>query len=173
MTTLTRGMPSRDERTQRFQERPTVPIDEVAPRHDDRWMILAAATLGLAGALQFIYGAVALNRPAFLVSEAQFVFGDVRTWGWIGLPLGALAAIAAVVVTTRSEFGRWFGVAIAATQAMAALMMIQSYPPWCLSIFALDLLAILSLAMYQTPRPILNSHHAIDVPPPSGTPGHR
>jgi hypothetical protein len=119
---------------------------------DDRWMILATAALALAGTLGFIDGLVALGRQAFLVSGARFVFGDLAAWGWIALLVGALAVLSAIAVTTRTELGRWFGFSAAALQAIAALMMIQSYPPWSLSIFALDILAIFALAMYQGSR---------------------
>ena len=132
-------------------QQPSVRAEAPSAR-DDSWMILATAALGLAGTLGFIDGVVALNREAFLVSGARFVFGDLATWGWIALLVGGLAVLAAIAVTTRTELGRWFGFSAAALQAIAALMMIQSYPPWSLSIFALDILAIVALSMYQGSR---------------------
>jgi hypothetical protein len=143
---------------ERSRERARLPSDQVSARveleathRDDRWLVFATVMLGLAGALGFISGEVALGRPAFFVAGARFVFGDLETWGWIAVLVGWLVLMAAVAVTTRSEVGRWFGISIAALQVIAVLMMIQSYPFWCLSMFALDVLAIFALAMYRHP----------------------
>ena len=145
---------------ERGREQVSLPSDQVsagveraAPR-DDRWLVFAPVMLGLAGALGFISGVVALGRPAFFDSGARFVFSDLETWGWIAMLVGWLVLMAAVAVTTRSAVGRWFGISIAALQAIAMLMMIQAYAFWSLSIFALDVLAIFALATYRhSPEP--------------------
>jgi hypothetical protein len=157
MLALTKGIdvPTITRTKEQSRERVSLPSDQVSARvelaahRDDRWLVFATVMLGLAGALGFISGEVALGRPAFFVSGARFVFGDLETWGWIAVLVGWLVLMAAVAVTTRSEVGRWFGISIAALQAIAVLMMIQAHAFWSLRIFALDVLAIFALAMYR------------------------
>ena len=112
------------------------------------WRLFAAIALGLGGILAVIDGIVALAKSSFYVAGAHYVFSDLRTWGWIVLAVGAVTILAALSVPSRSQWARWFGITMAGLQAIAQLMMIQAYPFWSLSVFAIDLAVIYALAVH-------------------------
>ena len=47
------------------------------------WMVFAAIMLGLGGLFGLLDGIVAVSKSSFYVANAQFVFSDLYTWGWI------------------------------------------------------------------------------------------
>jgi hypothetical protein len=112
------------------------------------WLVYAATMLGLAGIMSIIDGIMALSKSKFYVGDAHYVFSNLRTWGWIVLLVGVLLIVAAMGVTTGSQFARWFGMFAAGLNAIAQFSFIQAYPFWSLLIFALDVLVIYALAVY-------------------------
>lgn len=112
------------------------------------WLLFATAVLGVAGILDIIDGITALARSKFYVADAHFVFSDLRTWGWITLIVGALTMLAAFGVLNRSQFSRWFGIAVAGLGAISQFMFSQAYPLWSLLVFACDVLVIYALTVY-------------------------
>src|SRR5436305_1468692 len=76
------------------------------------WVRFAGVMLGLAGLWNFIEGIAAISNAHVYVANANYVFSDLNTWGWIVLVLGVLQGFAAFAVLTGSEIGRWFGVAV-------------------------------------------------------------
>ncbi len=68
--------------------------------------------------------------------------------GWVTLVLGVLQILAAFSIWNGGGFGRWFGIAVAGLNAIAALMSLPGYPFWSLAIFTVDILIIYGLAAY-------------------------
>ncbi len=112
------------------------------------WRLFAALMLGCAAALNIIDGIVALSKSSFFVGDAEYVFSDLRTWGWIVLAFGIVQAFAALALVNRNQPARWFAIAVAAVNAVVQLTWIQAYPLWSLTVFALDILVIYGLAVY-------------------------
>src|SRR4051812_6315427 len=108
--------------------------------------------LALSGAVGVINGIVALSKSSFYVSGAQYVFGDLHTWGWIIIVLSCLSLLAAFTVVGGSNFGRWCGIVAAGLSAIGHLLFVQSYPIWSLVVFALDVLVIYALTVYGGAR---------------------
>jgi hypothetical protein len=135
------------------------------PRYDDigagygygqgtgpAWLTFAAVMLGISGVMGVIDGIVAVSKSSFYVSNAHFVFSDLQTWGWIILVVGIAALLAAFSVMSGSDWARWVGIAVAALQGIAQLLMVQAYPFWSLCVFALDVLVIYGLAVHGGAR---------------------
>jgi hypothetical protein len=116
------------------------------------WVTFAAVMLGLSGLWNFIEGIAAISNAHVYVANANYVFSDLNTWGWIVLVLGALQGFAAFAVLTGSEIGRWFGVAVAGVNAIGQLMFLPAYPLWALAMFSVDMLIIYGLAVYGGKR---------------------
>ena len=116
------------------------------------WVLFAALLLGLAALWNFFAGIAAIAGAHVYVANANYVFGDLATWGWIILILGILQAVAALALTTGSEGARWFGIACAALNSIGQLMFIPAFPFWGISMFAIDLLIIYALAVYGGSR---------------------
>jgi hypothetical protein len=121
------------------------------------WLAFAAIMLGFAGLLGFIDGLVAITKSSFYVANAQFVFSDLNTWGWILMVVGVVAILAALGITSGSQWARWAGIVIAGLQGIAMLLMIQAYPFWSLAVFTIDVLVIYALAVYGGKRTRLDA----------------
>ena len=112
------------------------------------WIGFAAIMLGFGGTLAVIDGIVALSKSSFYVANAHYVVSDLRTWGWITLILGIVAICAAFGIVSGSQWARWFGIIVAALNALGQLAWIQAYPWWSIAIFTLDILVIYALTVY-------------------------
>jgi uncharacterized membrane protein HdeD (DUF308 family) len=110
------------------------------------WWVFAGVLLLVAGVLNIIYGIAAIGDSKFFLEEVEFILSGLNTWGWILLVVGVLELVAAFSLFSGGEFGRWFGIFIAALNAMTALLSIPAYPFWSLAIFALAIIIVYKLA---------------------------
>ena len=124
------------------------------PAEGSGWVLFAGIMIMMVGVLNIIWGIAAIDRSSFFVQDSQYIFSDLRTWGWIILVLGGLQLAAAFSVWSGGGYGRWFGIASATCNAIAALLSIPAYPFWSLAIFAIDILVIYGLAAYGGDRRI-------------------
>ena len=123
-----------------------------ADESGDSWIMFAGVMLGLVAVLNVIYGIAAIDNASFFVADQQYILSDLKTWGWVMLIVGALQFIAAFSIWNGGSFGRWFGIAVAVANAIAALLSIPAYPFWSLAVFAVDVLIIYALATYGGAR---------------------
>jgi hypothetical protein len=120
-----------------------------ADRGEGYGMVVFAATLlGITGVFNVIDGIAAIARSSVLVANAKYVIGDLRTWGWVALILGALQVLAAIGVLAGNQVARWFGVAAIGLNAIAMMFAIPAYPFWVLVIIAVDVVALWGLCAY-------------------------
>ena len=125
-----------------------------APRYDyddeqgEGWVMFAGVMLTIVGFLNVIGGIAAIDNANFWVGNAQFMFSDLNTWGWVLVVLGAVQLVVALGVWARNGFARWMGVLFASANAVAQLLVIQAYPFWSLAIFTLDILIVYGLVAY-------------------------
>lgn len=100
--------------------------------------LLAAVLLMVSAVLNIVYGIAAIGNSSFFVHNAHYVFGDLKTWGWVTLILGVLEGLASVSLFGGGAYGRYFAIAVAALMAIDALFEIPDYPLWSLAIFGLS-----------------------------------
>jgi hypothetical protein len=112
------------------------------------WVTFAGVLLVLLGTLNVIDGIAAISRSHFYVASAHYVFGDLRTWGWVALCIGVLELLIGLGVFARNQLARWAGVGVLTLNAVAQLLMIPAYPFWSLSIFAIGILGLYGLVVY-------------------------
>ena len=112
------------------------------------WIMFAGSMLALVGSLNFIYGIAAVSNSKFYVRNVEYVFADLKTWGWVLLVLGAIQFIAAFGIWTGSELGRWIGILSAGGNAVAQLLALPGYPFLSLALFTIDILVIYGLVAY-------------------------
>jgi hypothetical protein len=127
---------------------PQAPPEYDYPTQGSGWVLFAGIMLMMVGVLNVIWGIAAIDQAQFFVQDTKYIFSDLKTWGWIVLIIGALQFAAAFSIWSGGRFGRWFGIAAAACNAIAALLSIPAYPFWSLAIFAVDVLVIYGLAAY-------------------------
>ncbi len=113
------------------------------------WIMFAWIMLITAGVLNIIDGVVALSKTSFWTDYgAVYVYGDLRTWGWILLIWGIVLIAAAVSVWKAGSFGRYVGIFAASLNLFFQFMFLPAYPFWALTIMVLDVLVIYGLAVY-------------------------
>ena len=111
-------------------------------------IIFASALLAVLGFFNLLDGIAAIARSHVFIANAHYVFGSLRTWGWIVLILGILQLIAAAGVLTANQLARWFGVAVVGLNAIGQMFFLASYPFWSLVIIAVDVVALYALCAY-------------------------
>jgi hypothetical protein len=112
------------------------------------WVTFAAVMLGLAATWNSIEGILAISSSHVYAADANYVFSDLNTWGWIVMSLGVVQGLAAVALVAGSEFARWFGIFAAGLSAIGQLMFLPAYPWWALAVFSVDVLIIYGLAVH-------------------------
>ena len=116
--------------------------------------IFAAVLLLIGGVLNIIYGIAAISNSKFFVHNTKYVFGDLKTWGWVTLILGVIELLAAASLFGGGGFGRWFGIFAASLVAIESLLQIPAYPFLSIAIFALALWIIHGLVIYSGPEEV-------------------
>ncbi len=116
--------------------------------------IFAAVLLMIGGVLNIIWGIAAISNSKFFVHNTQFIFSDLKGWGWITLIIGILEICASLSLFAGGTFGRYFAVAVGSLAAIDALLNIPAYPFWSIAVFALSLWIIHGLLVYGEMEPM-------------------
>ena len=111
-------------------------------------VLFASILLLVIGCFNLIYGIAAVAQSHVFTAHAHYVFGSLRTWGWITLILGCLQLLAAAGVLAGSQAARWFAVAVIALNAIDQMFFIPAYPFWSILIIAMDVIALYGLCAY-------------------------
>ena len=114
------------------------------------WVTFAGILLLISGTLDVIYGIAAIGNSRFFAQNAHYVFGNLKTWGWIVLVIGILQVLAAGSLWRGGLYGRIIGIGAASLSAIGALLSIPAYPLWSLAIFALAIVIIHQIAAHGT-----------------------
>lgn len=109
--------------------------------------MFAAILLMVGGVLNVLWGISAIGNSSFFVHNTKYVFGDLKTWGWISLILGILEIIASLSLFQGATFGRIFAIVIGSLAAIGALLNIPAYPLWSIAVFGLSLWIIHGLTL--------------------------
>src|SRR5690242_21743114 len=110
--------------------------------------IFAAVLLMIGGVLNIIWGIAAIGNSKFFAGSHEFIFSNLKGWGWITLIIGILEVCASVSLFAGGTFGRWFGILMGSLAAIVALLNIPAYPLWSIAVFALSLWVIYGLLAY-------------------------
>jgi hypothetical protein len=111
-------------------------------------IIFASVLLLVASFWNLIQGISAIAKSHVYVANAHYVFGDLRSWGWVTLILSILMLLAGVGVLVGNQLARWFAVAVVGLDAIAQMFVIPAYPFWSLTIIAMDVVALYGLCAY-------------------------
>lgn len=111
-------------------------------------VLFASILLFVVSFFNLIYGIAAIAQSHVFVANAHYVFGNLRTWGWITLILGAVQLLAAGGVLSGNQLARWFAVAVVGLNAIDQMFFIPAYPFWSLMIIAVDVVALYGLCTY-------------------------
>jgi hypothetical protein len=110
--------------------------------------MFAGVMLLVLGCTNTVEGVAAVSGSDVFVTRAHYLFGDLSGWGWVIWTLGVAQGLTGVGVLVKNQFARWLGVAFAAANTMAQMLMIQAYPFWSLALVSLDVLVMYGLVVY-------------------------
>ena len=111
-------------------------------------IIFAFVLLLVLSFFNLIDGIAAVANSHVFIANAHYVFGNLRTWGWITLIIGVLQLLAAGGILTGNQLARWFAVALVGLNAIGQMFFIPAYPFWSLMIIAVDVVALWGLCLY-------------------------
>jgi hypothetical protein len=111
-------------------------------------LIFASVLLLVIGFWNLIQGITAIGRSHVYVASAHYVFGDLRSWGWITLIFSILLLLAGIGVLIGNQMARWFAVVMLGLNALEQMFFIPAYPFWSLTVIAMDVVALYGLCAY-------------------------
>ena len=111
-------------------------------------VVFAWVLLLMLGVFNLIDGIAAVARSHVFTTNAHYVFGDLKTWGWIVLIIGGLQVLAALGIIAGNQAARWLGVVLLGLDSLAQMMFLPSYPIWALLIIAGNVAALYGLCVY-------------------------
>lgn len=123
-------------------------VSTTAESHVSGWIVFAGTMLLILATLNIIYGIAAISDSSFFVGDAKFVISGLNTWGWVALLIGCAQMLTAFGIWARNALATWAGVAFAALNAIAQLLMLPAYPLLSLALFAIGLMVIYALAVH-------------------------
>jgi hypothetical protein len=104
--------------------------------------------LAIVAAMNMVYGIAAISDSKFYARDAEYILGNLNTWGWVLLIFGVIQFCAVFSIWAGTEWGRWLGALTAGVNAVVQLMFIPSHPFAALAVFAVDVLVIYGLVVY-------------------------
>lgn len=134
--------------------------------------LFAAVLLMVGGVLNIVWGIAAIGSSGFFVENQHYIFGSLKSWGWVMLIIGILQLLASLSLFAGGAFGIYFGIFAASLAAIGALLDIPAYPFWSLAIFGLSIWIIWGLAQYAgadsvSPGPERPTSAAVGPHPPA------
>jgi hypothetical protein len=109
------------------------------------WLDYSIVLLSIAGVVNCIGGIAAIGDSRFFVENTHYVLGNLSTWGWALVVIGAVQLLTAVGIYRHNQAARWVGVFALSLNAITMLLMLPAYPLWALAIFAMDIIAVYGL----------------------------
>jgi hypothetical protein len=110
--------------------------------------MFAVYMLVLASLAHLAQWVIALFRSTFYAPGATYLFGDVRTWGWIQLGICLVMVLAAVAIFDGQGWGRWLGIGIAIVSVLAQLFFVNASPWHAVIVIGVDITIIYALTRY-------------------------
>jgi hypothetical protein len=112
------------------------------------WVLFAGIALALAGVLNIIYGIGAIGDSQFYVRDAEYVLGNLHTWGWLMLVAGVVQAVAAIGIWAATEWGRWLGILSALGNMLIQFLVLPARPALAVTLFLIDVIVVYGLLTF-------------------------
>ncbi|MEI5585286.1 MULTISPECIES: DUF7144 family membrane protein [unclassified Agromyces] len=114
------------------------------------WGWFAGTVLLIAGAIDAIYGFIAILQPDayFVVTSGTLFLLDVGGWGWWHLILGIVLILVALALFTGATWARITAVVLASLNAVGHVFLLPAQPWWSLIVITLDIFVIYALTVH-------------------------
>ena len=108
----------------------------------------AGILIAIFGIFNIINGIAAIAKSHAFTSDAEYIVGNLRAWGWVVLIFGILQLVAVGALSRGRPWARWFAVVVLALNTLAHLMSLPSYPIWSVLVIAANVVALYGLCAY-------------------------
>jgi hypothetical protein len=108
----------------------------------------AGILIAIFGILNIIHGIGAIAKSDAFNPNAHYLFGNLRSWGWVMLILGVFQLIAVGALARNRPWARWFAVVVLALNTLAHMEALPAYPIWSVLVIAANVLALYGLLAY-------------------------
>jgi hypothetical protein len=114
------------------------------------WLVFSACILGLAGIMRIIDAIWAFSYGGSLPEalEDGVLGSNLDNYAWTWLIVGIILLVAAGLLMSRNQLGRWVGIVAAAIGALSAMTWMPYYPVWSLTYVALAVLVFYGLVAH-------------------------
>lgn len=110
------------------------------------WVVFGGVMMIIIGAMNAIYGLVALFNDEWTVwSNRTVVYLDLTQWGWVHLIVGGLVALAGIGVMSGNGVSRVAGSVVVALSMLVSFVALPIYPVWSLVALTLEALVLYAL----------------------------
>lgn len=109
------------------------------------WLTYAGAMLSIGGVFGLIDGIAMVGDSKIYLGGQTFMFGDLNTWGWTFIVLGAIQVLIALGVFTASRLAIAAGVFWAGLSIIAELIAAAHFPLWSLVLIGIQSTVIFGL----------------------------
>ena len=113
---------------------------------------VAPVLLLVTGAVNLAGGIAAITGSHILITNAHYMSGGLRAWGWIMIILSAVQLLAAAGVWAGNQLARWSAVAVVGLTAIGQMFVIPACPSWSLVIIAANVAALWGLCAHGNPE---------------------
>ena len=111
------------------------------------WVTLAGVVLLVAGILNVLAGIVAIERDHGFPAD-DLLFGDTTALGATWILIGAIEAIAGILVLRRWVFGQFLGIMVAGLNAFWHFLFIGADPARSIVLIAVDGVIVYALTVH-------------------------
>ena len=108
----------------------------------------AGILIAIFGIFNIIHGIGAIAKSHAFTTNAHYIFGNLRAWGWVMLVFGILQLIAVGALARGRPWARWFAVVVLALNTLAHMLALPSYPIWSVLVIGANVLALYGLLAY-------------------------
>lgn len=113
------------------------------------WGLFAATMMIIGGALNALYGLVAVVNDDWVVwTNRTSVYLDLSEWGWVHIIVGGLVVLAGIGVLSGNVLARTVGVMLAGVSMLTNFFFLPVYPLWSIIVITINALVIWALTAH-------------------------
>ena len=120
---------------------------DVLTARTKRLIGFAAGFVALAACYNLVASFALIARSNSFGATPQYLFGNLRTWGFFTLLIAIMQFGAAWGILTGSQRARWAGVGLLLLNAVGQIAGLPAYPFWFLVVTAVGMVVLCGLAI--------------------------
>lgn len=111
-------------------------------------LVFAGSMVLLLGLLNLFYAISVIAGSEIFITEAAWLVGDARPWGWLMLIVAMIQLSAPISIWLGGRWGQWVGILSAVSNIVAQVMFLSELPGVAIVLIVVDLMVIHALLAY-------------------------